>query len=135
MSNKKTVHPVVWFEVLGNDGARLQQFYGELFGWKIDAANPMKYGMVTTGGSEGIPGGVGTVFPGTRAWVTFYVAAPDLDAKLEEARRLGARVLMPRKQLDGTTIALIEDPEGHVIGLVEQGAASAAMPTAAVANG
>ena len=32
---------------------------------------------------------------------------------------------MPRKVLDGTIFALIEDPEGHVIGLVEQGPANA----------
>ena len=39
-------NPVVHFEVLGKDGERLQQFYRDLFGWKIDANNPMKYGYV-----------------------------------------------------------------------------------------
>ena len=28
-------HPVVWFEVLGKDGPKLQRFYSELFGWQI----------------------------------------------------------------------------------------------------
>jgi predicted enzyme related to lactoylglutathione lyase len=135
MGNTKTTHPVVWFEVLGGDGPRLQQFYGELFGWKIDANNPIRYGMVTTGSPEGIPGGVGQVFPGTRSWVTFYVAAPDLEKKLVEAQRLGAKVLMPRKEMDGTIFAYIEDPQGHVIGLVEQGPATAtARPNATVAR-
>ena len=50
-------HPVVWFEVMGDDSARLQSFYRGLFGWKIDASNPMKYGMVEAASGRGIPGG------------------------------------------------------------------------------
>ena len=30
--------PVVWFEVAGRDLQALTRFYGELFGWKVDAA-------------------------------------------------------------------------------------------------
>ena len=38
-------NPVVHFEVIGKDGAKLQRFYADAFGWKIDAGNPMNYGM------------------------------------------------------------------------------------------
>ena len=41
--------PVVHFEIHGKDGAKLQEFYRSLFGWEIDANNPMQYGMVTPG--------------------------------------------------------------------------------------
>ena len=27
-------HPVVWFEVMGKDGKKLQQFFTDLFGWR-----------------------------------------------------------------------------------------------------
>jgi len=113
-------HPVVWFEVLGEDGAKLQRFYRELFGWKINADNPLKYGMVETGAKKGIPGGVGGVFPGTRSWVTFYIETPAIDETLAAAQKLGGKVLMPRKKLDqGPVMAFFQDPEGHVLGLVE----------------
>ena len=113
-------HPVVWFEVMGEDGAKLQRFYRELFGWKIDADNPMKYGMVQTGGERGIPGGVGQTFPGTRSGVTFYVDTPDIDKTLAEVQKLGGKVLMPKKKPElGPVMAFLQDPEGHVIGLVE----------------
>ena len=51
--------PVVWFEVAGRDLDVLRQFYGSLFGWRIelDLAAPMPYGLVQTG-AEGIPGGI-----------------------------------------------------------------------------
>jgi predicted enzyme related to lactoylglutathione lyase len=117
-------HPVVWFEVRGNDGGKLRRFYAELFGWKIDADNPTKYGMVETGGKGGIPGGVGDAIDGTRSWVTFYVAADDLADALARAQKLGGKVVMPPRQLPGgPAIAVFEDPEGHVVGLVKDLAA------------
>ena len=45
--------PVVWFEVAGRDFDTLSKFYTELFHWKVDADNPIGYGMVETGG-EGV---------------------------------------------------------------------------------
>ena len=38
--------PVVHFEVIGKDGEKLQRYYSELFGWEIDADNPMNYGII-----------------------------------------------------------------------------------------
>ncbi|MFZ5892057.1 MAG: VOC family protein [Myxococcota bacterium] len=113
-------HPVVWFEVLGNDESKLNRFYSELFGWKIDAQNPMRYGMVDTGTKKGIPGGIGPTSAGARPGVTFYVASDDLDASLERAKQLGGRVVLPPTQKKGgPLLALFEDPEGHLIGLVK----------------
>ena len=58
-------HPVMWFEVLGTDGGKLRQFYGDLFGWTFDVTPPSDYGVASTGGARGIMGGVGQVYPGT----------------------------------------------------------------------
>src|SRR3954468_18779647 len=113
-------HPVVWFEVLGKDGKKLQHFYAEMFGWQIKVDNPMGYGMVDTKAKSGIPGGIGSVFEGTRSWVTFYVETKDLAASLQVAERLGGKVVMPPKKIpNGPALAIFEDPEGHVVGLVE----------------
>ena len=48
--------PVVHFEVVGKDGAKLQEYYSELFGWEVDADNPMNYGMVSREGNLGRDG-------------------------------------------------------------------------------
>src|SRR4051794_14244208 len=121
-------HPGVWFEVLGKDGDHLQRFYSDLFGWKITVDNPMKYGMVDAGapGKGGIPGGVGTVMEGTRPSVTFYVQSSDLQKTLTQAEKLGGKQMMAPRNVGGdTTIALFQDPEGNVIGLVHGGAGQA----------
>ena len=117
-------HPVVHFEVIGKDGPALQRYYAELFGWEIDASNPMNYGIVAREGNTnadgaGIGGGVGVGPEGYEGHVTFYVEVPDGEAALVEAERLGGRRLMgPDKVTDEVEIGMFADPEGHVIGLM-----------------
>jgi predicted enzyme related to lactoylglutathione lyase len=118
--------PVVHFEVMGKDGERLRSYYAELFGWEIDADNPLGYGVITREGNvnaagEGIGGGVGGSPPGYEGHVTFYVEVPDVEAALAKAESLGGtRMMGPDKvpEVD-IEIALFSDPEGHVIGLVK----------------
>ena len=114
-------HPVVWFEVMGENGEGLQGFYGKLFGWKIDANNPMKYGMVEAVTGRGIPGGVRQLDSKPYPKVTFYVSTTGIDGSLKRATELGGKVLMPRTELPGGTIlGMFADPEGNAIGLVEE---------------
>ena len=44
--------PVVHFEIIGKDGPKLQSYYAELFGWEINADNPMNYGVVDARGQH-----------------------------------------------------------------------------------
>jgi predicted enzyme related to lactoylglutathione lyase len=117
--------PVVHFEVIGKDGEKLQSYYSELFGWEINADNPMKYGMVEREGNVspegiGIGGGVGTGPEGYAGHVTFYVGVPDVEAALTKAESLGgSRVMGPEKIMDQIELGQFKDPEGHVIGVVK----------------
>jgi len=117
--------PVVHFEVIGKDASKLQQYYSELFGWQIDADNPMSYGMIAREGNVnpegiGIGGGVGTGPEGYEGHVTFYVEVPDVEAALAKAESLGGtRVWGPEKIMDQVELGQLNDPEGHMIGLVK----------------
>jgi predicted enzyme related to lactoylglutathione lyase len=107
---------VVHFEVTGKDGQKLQKFYSDAFGWKLDTNNPGGYGMVKDGE---LTGGFGTAQPGAPGGVTFYVRTDDAKATLAKIEKLGGRVLMPLTEVaPETTIALFADPEGHVVGLM-----------------
>ena len=109
---------VSWFEVSGKDGAELQRFYGTLFDWKIDADNPMGYGMVEAG-DGGIGGGIGRSENGGGS-VTFYVSVDDPQAYLDKAERLGGRTIVPVTEIpDMVTFAQLADPEGNVVGVVK----------------
>jgi predicted enzyme related to lactoylglutathione lyase len=111
--------PVVHFEVIGQDGAQLQSFYRQLFGWTIDADNPLGYGLVdTSSGGTGIPGGVAAAQPGSGSRVTFYVEVPDIGAALASAEQLGGRRLWgPAAVIEGLELGQFADPDGNVIGL------------------
>ena len=86
--------PVVHFEVMGQDGDKLQSFYSDLFDWKIDSSNPMNYGIVEKA-EGGIGGGVTSSPQGGPGHVTFYVAVDDPQAALDQAESLGGKTIMP----------------------------------------
>jgi uncharacterized protein len=87
-------HPVVHWEIVGKNGQQLQDFYGQLFDWQINADNPYQYGMVDTQSGQGINGGIATANePNNR--VTIYVQVADLQAALDKAESLGGKTLMP----------------------------------------
>lgn len=113
-------NPVVHFEILGKNGAKLQSFYGSLFGWKIDANNPMKYGLVAPDEKKGIGGGIADAPPEAPASVTIYIEVDDLAAYLKKAEGLGAKTILPPTEIPNmVTFAQFQDPEGNIIGLVK----------------
>ncbi len=120
MSNSSR-HPVVHFEVLGRDAAALRRFYAEAFGWSLGPADesPLEYSMVHFDGT-GIDGGIGKA-PAGPGHVTFYVSVADLAAALSQVEHLGGKTVQPPMQLPGgPTFAMCADPEGHVVGLLQQ---------------
>ena len=111
-SLRSAQNPVVHFEIQSNQPKELQEFYSKLFDWKIDANNPMSYGIVDTE-SEGISGGIGPAMGSNR--VTFYAQVEDLQKTLDSVESMGGKTLMPPTDIpDMVTFALFSDPEGNV---------------------
>ena len=119
--------PVVHFEVIGKDGPKLHEYYTEMFGWEIDASNPMNYGLVareenTDPDGVGIGGGIGAAPEGYDGHATFYVGVSDVEAALARAESLGgSRMMGPAKPMEGVVIGLFVDPEGNTVGVVNSG--------------
>ena len=111
--------PVVHFEIMGGEGSEHESFYRDLFGWKINGNNPMKYGVVETGGGPGgINGGVGPAHDGSRR-VSVYVRVENLQATLDRAERLGGKTVVPPTEVPGgPRLAMFADPAGNVTGLL-----------------
>src|SRR5690348_18315610 len=106
--------PVVHFEIMGGKGSELETYYRDLLGWTINSNNPMKYGIVDTGGGPGgINGGVGpTNDRGKR--VSIYVQVNDLQATLDRAERLGGKTVLPPTEVPGgPKLAMFADPRSE----------------------
>ena len=113
-------NPVVHFEILGKDHEALQQYYRDLFDWKITQASPeFPYGIVSAEEQgAGIGGGVGSSMDGNPQ-LTFYVQVDDIEAALDRAAELGGEIAMPVTTIPGmVTFAHFKDPAGNLVGLV-----------------
>ena len=68
-------NPVVHFEIPGKYHDSLEQYYRDLFRWKITNASPdFSYGLVSAEErGRGIGGGVGATPPGENPQPTVYV--------------------------------------------------------------
>ena len=119
--------PVVHFEIVGKDASALRSFYSELAGWEFDTVEggPTDYSVVARDANlnsdgVGIGGGVGAGPEGYDGHVTFYIEVPDVGAALDRVEQLGGTKMMgPDTPMEGLTLGLFTDPEGHTIGLVQ----------------
>jgi predicted enzyme related to lactoylglutathione lyase len=112
-------NPVVYFEIAGKDGKRLQQFYTTVFGWEMDTTRTPGYAYINTGAGGPPHGGIREEkdVPPDKV---LYVRVPDLGAALAMVKANGGQVLIPVTEVPGVvTFALFRDPEGNVMGLIK----------------
>ncbi len=104
---------VVQFQILSKAPEETASFYAALFGWSVDANNPMGYRQIRTGSSEGIQGGIWPAPPQAPNFVQLFMAVEDVKASVEKAESLGAKMLIPPTMLpDGDEMAVLHDPQG-----------------------
>ena len=109
---------IVHLEVVGKDVEKLVGFYGDVFGWQLDANNPQNYGVGQL--SDSVFLGVGAAPEGGPAAATFYMAVDSVADSLAKAESAGGQRLMgPMEVPEGPVIGLFADPEGNRIGLFE----------------
>ncbi|MEN9580128.1 MAG: hypothetical protein RJA70_3137 [Pseudomonadota bacterium] len=118
--------PIVHFEIWGPNDTALCDFYSANFGWRINADNPMQYGMTEAkSGESGINGGIlKTPAQAPEGWpasgVTLYISVPSINPALAKIEKSGGKVIMPRTVIPGmVTFAQFSDPAGNIMGLVE----------------
>src|ERR1700722_12874378 len=120
--------PVVHFEVVAQDPARLRDYFSQLFGSSFAVPSPVaeevsapnEYGfldLLTADDGTGIRGGVGGG-PGYESHAVFYLRVPDVGAALHRAEDLGGtRVMGPATSPNGLIVGHFKDPEGTLIGV------------------
>jgi predicted enzyme related to lactoylglutathione lyase len=110
--------PVVHWEIEARDPDAQRAFYGELFGWSI-SDGPIMTIAPGLGGPE--PGPGGHIRLSERSAVTLYVQVRQLAESLERVVDLGGAVrAQPFDVPNGPTLAVVEDPEGNPLVLVQQ---------------
>ena len=113
-------NPVVHWELMSKDPAKIAAFYEKLFGWKIQDRPELNYRIVETGGPGGINGGI--VKPEREgSWpgnVTLYVAVEDLAAYRKRIVAAGGTIHVEEQEVPGLgSFSLFTDPDGRMMGL------------------
>ena len=111
---------IVHIEIAGVRGESLETFYSELFGWDIqrEAIAGYPYGRIDFGKDNVLTGGIRHEPEGSSE-IVIYIEVEDLAASVKRAQELGATVRIPPLASSEVTFALVVDPEGNPIGLVQ----------------
>jgi effector-binding domain-containing protein len=82
--------PVTWFEIIGQDALKLQQFYSEVFDWNLTPPVPEmgNYSMVDDNNKgSGIGGGIGQGMEGdSRVTIYIELGVPVVGAAVGDGR-------------------------------------------------
>ena len=117
MDGEPVSNPVVRWQVIAPDPEATSRFFKQLFGWETNRDNALGYREVPAG-EGGFPGGIWPAPDGVKPFIQLFVRVDDLDASIERATSLGARVIVPKTALpDGDEMAVILEPQGFPIAL------------------
>jgi len=113
-------HEIVHWELMGPDGGALTAFYGDLFGWKSEAAPGFDGYNLVAAEDSGVAGAVGQGSEQMPNYLTIYVQVDDVDEHLAKAEAAGGATVLPKTVVPGmVTFGLFADPAGNVVGVVE----------------
>jgi predicted enzyme related to lactoylglutathione lyase len=112
--------PVVHWELMSKDPAKVSAFYEKIFDWKIQHRPELNYRIVETGGKGGINGGIlkpdrEGPWPGN---MTMYILVDDLAAYRKKIVAAGGEIHVEEQEVPGMGwLTLFTDPEGRMMGL------------------
>jgi predicted enzyme related to lactoylglutathione lyase len=102
-----------------SDPERAQEFYTELFGWRVEQVNggDQSYwgiynGENLNGGMMQLPADAGS----PPHWLVYF-GINDIDAAAERIGHSGGTVMVPKTEVPGGHILVAQDPQGAVFGL------------------
>jgi uncharacterized protein len=112
-------NPVTQWQVITREPEKHSAFYARVFGWTINADNPLGYRMVDPDSAKGIPGGFWPAPPEAQAFVQLFIEVTDIDETVRLVTNNGGSVLIPPQTLPaGEQMAILRDPMGISFGLV-----------------
>ena len=120
---------IIWRDLLTNDPAASQQFYGELFGWTFEGVGTASnldsdsdYTLIRHNGKL-IGGMIDTIALNGRDDISQWIismSVEDIDARMATVTTSGGKVMTPPTDLqDRGRFAVISDAEGALVGLLE----------------
>lgn len=121
-TSEPLVGKMIWHDLITEDAAAAQQFYGGLFGWTFEASAGARGDdyLLARNGDVYVAGmlGIDASEDGEKysRWLP-YISVEDVDAAVARSTAAGGTVAASPRKLNIGWAAAIVDPEGAVIGL------------------
>jgi len=121
-------HTIVHFEIPADDVQKMRDFYGKLFGWKIEKTlGPVDYWGIETvsvnkKGESIRPGANGGMMKrqNPQHKPVNYIHVESVDEYSKRIETLGGKVIVPKTEVSGVGWwALALDPEGNQFAILE----------------
>jgi predicted enzyme related to lactoylglutathione lyase len=120
-AKKTPAASVVWFEIPADDTGRARNFYGKLFGWKMNPLPHMAdYWHLDTGGPDASPdGGLMKRLHPTHT-ITTYISVPSVNRYMAKVQKLGGTICKTKTAVPGMGyFALCQDTENNTFAIWE----------------
>ena len=113
---KKTVPPVVHFEIGCRNVAKTSEFYAKLFDWQIKP-DTMSANIAASG--KGIAGHITSLGHDPQNYVTVYVEVEDIKATLAKVQEIGGKKIVGPIKIPTGQFAWFSDLDGNLVGLLQ----------------
>ena len=118
-SEEKQDASIVWFEIPADNPERAQEFYSNLFGWKI---NPFPgsgdYWHIDTGGADSSPDGAMKRRKQAGEPIVNYVSVDSVTEFSKKIEKLGGKICMTKTAVPQMGyFAVCQDTEGNAFGI------------------
>lgn len=105
------------FEIPSKEPDKAGEFYGNVFGWKIDAASFPGYHMIEA--SEPPNGGIEKREPFSPG-IMIYIEVDDVTATLNKVKAAGGNIVKEKTEIPDTGhFGILNDPDGNVLGVFQ----------------
>lgn len=110
-----------WADLSTGDPDRAAKFYSQVFGWKVEKGDKDPSGYLHIKNGEhfigGIPPAAHRSPHAPPHWLIYFLSG-DVEASSAKAAKLGGKILMPPKDMEGVgTWSIVADPQGAVFAI------------------
>ncbi len=114
--SRNSLNNINYFELPDDETNQLKEFYTSLFGWKFEKGKENEDYWYTK--NTGIKGAILKRRDNIQN-ATFYIEVCSIGECISKAKNGGAKILVEKQEISEGYYALLEDPQGCMVGIWE----------------
>lgn len=116
-------NPIVFWELASFDQEKSVNFFNNVFGWKLEFDERLKFytASIPKGEDEFQGGGIFTIKSARLPFLTLYIKVDDIEAKIKDIVANGGSIAEgPTDVSDNARICLFNEPSGVTFAMIQK---------------